>query len=98
MKIEIERSKRHKFGIARKMSVFIDGKNVASLKVGERVEVEVNDPELIWVKMDWCRSEKLEINNSRNNLFVCGEENLFWAMLATFFYPVKVFSLKRIGA
>ena len=96
MKIDILRNENHKFGVFRKMKVFIDGKNVSSLSVGERVEFELNNAETIWVKMDWYRSEKLQLTNGSTNKFVCGEENFLWATFATFFYPTRALSLKKI--
>ncbi len=96
MKIEVLRNKKHKFGIFRKMKVFVDGKKVSTLKVGEKVELDIQNSKTIWVKMDWCRSEKLHLTNDSTNKFICGEENLLWATFATFFYPVRALSLNEV--
>ncbi len=96
LKIDILRDKKHKFGVFRKMKVFVDGKKVSTLKVGERAEFDVQSAKTIWVKMDWCRSEKLQLTNDSTNNFICGEENFLWATFATIFYPVRALSLKKI--
>jgi hypothetical protein len=96
MKIEVLRNKKHKFGIFRKMEVFVDGKKLSTLKVGEKVELDIQNSKTIWVKMDWCRSEKLYLTDDSTNKFICGEEKLLWATFATFFYPVGALSLNEV--
>lgn len=95
MKIDIQRSKSHKFGIFRKMDVYVDGERVSALKVGQQVQLELDAANLIWVKMDWCRSMKLPLNEEVNS-FVCGEENFFRALFATFLNPLKALSLRKL--
>ena len=99
MIVSIYRSPKHKYGIFRKLAVVIDGKPTITLKVGETKEIEVETDNLvIWVKMDWCRSKKLQLSGCSPKVFlVCGEEKLFWALFATFFYPVNTFSLRQLS-
>jgi hypothetical protein len=78
------------------MEVYVDGEKVSTLKVGERIQLDLEKSNLIWVKMDWCRSIKLQLNEEELNSFVCGEESFFWVLFATFFYPVKALSLKKL--
>lgn len=87
----------HKIGIFRKMAVIVDGKLITSLKVGETKEIEVkNENFFIWVKMDWCRSEKIRLSNGKVNVsLICGEETFLWALFASIFYPLKAFSLRQ---
>jgi hypothetical protein len=98
MKIIISRISNEKFGRLRKLAFIIDGKKVFSLKVGETKELEIGKENcIVWVKMDWCRSEKIELNFASGEItLVCGEEKFFHALFATLFYPSKALSLRKI--
>lgn len=96
MKIDIERKRNHIFGIFRTVQVYVDGEKVAMLKVGEKIQLDLERSNLIWVRMDWCRSVKLQLKEDDLNSFVCGEENYIWALLAAFLCPFRALSLRRL--
>jgi len=97
LRVKVTRSPKHKVGIFKKMSVIVDGKEMAALKVGETKKFRVaKDSREIWVKMGWSRSVKIGLNHGEGKCsFVCGEENFMLSLLYTFLYPVKAFSLRK---
>lgn len=57
------------FGIMRKLKVFIDGEHVGNVQWDNSKEFSISSgPHQLCVKMDWCKSEPINIDVGENEI------------------------------
>lgn len=104
-KIRISRSSEWN-NKAREIGIYIDGEKVGTINDGETQEYEIeNGKHEIIGKIDWCRSQKIELNiteNETKTLKLTGFRFGSWilpiilGLLATYFLISSIFDIKLI--
>ncbi len=91
-------------GILRSYGVVADGKSVGNVAYGETAAFELPEGQhSVWVKMDWCRSNKMTFTLGANGTvcFECGavasRKGIFVALLYTFFLSHRLLWLKQVS-
>lgn len=74
---------------ARRYKVIIDENCYAEISNGERKNIDISPgSHTIYVKIDWCRSNKIQFNSLENKTveFECGNSMNRWRQLFSLFY------------
>lgn len=82
----------------RNFKVMIDGFQAGKIEDGEKLRIEVTPGEHeIYLKIDWCRSNRLYINMNENEhvVFDCGCPISGWDLFNPFIMPYYIFFNKN---
>lgn len=86
--VTISRKKLYK-DILRNYKIIIDGKCCDEIKDGEIKNINIGPGNhTIYLKIDWCKSNKIDFNVSENETiaFECGNSMNGWRILFSLFY------------
>jgi hypothetical protein len=87
--------RKTRWGILRSLAVFLDGEKVETVDEDGTVELMLSPgPHEIYVKMDWCRSNKLQFNiSAREKVYLACQVPLrVWQHLLIIFYILFLFN------
>lgn len=85
------------FGIVRRLKVFVDGREAATVRVGGTARVEVEPGEhRVSVKMDWTTSPEVAVtvDGSRDVALEAAAPGVLKALALTFSQPGRVWDLR----